>query len=616
MPSSGERGENFAYGKMCFLQEAETLAKFIGNENIVRIYSYFEEYGTAYFVMDFIEGTTLEEFIKAHGGKLSFVEMINILVPVMDALAAVHDKGIIHRDISPDNIYLTSDGNIKLIDFGAARQSLGDRSQSLDVVLKHGFAPKEQYTRRGRQGPYTDIYALGATAYFALTGKRPPDSLERLDEDDIVSPSALGVKLSREAEEAILMALNVQPGDRFQSMTAFKNAILSVHNQVREVAEPISPATLQDSQDRDISRVEKRDAETKERVERKDRNRTVKRMAIASLVVIAIVVFCGFLVFKTKNGEGKLINPPGKSLYPVIIGNNVNNLTERSMIYVDSDAPGTVLFGRVGGKGRNAAPRNRFSCISIVDGKGYAMDGGGMAVTFDMNGTEASNLQYIPELSEFNDIARLYISEDYYYIYTINESSESHFYSINRTDGSLKESRIKDLRACEITFTDSGKFCYIDWDGETGLVSLYYTPAGAIDQVAEPYYTIPDKFSGSVRKQVLSGNGDIVYIYLWTDNGLNKIYRFDLSKETAKDPQVTVLPDDELLYDMNYDGENMFYERKDEETEGYTVGTVDLSSGNLNPIYETTQEPVGLTVYPGEKGKASFFVENEVVTVP
>ncbi|MCR4643135.1 MAG: protein kinase [Lachnospiraceae bacterium] len=225
LPFSGERGESFDYGRSCFLQEAETLAQFIGNENIVRIYSYFEENGTAYFVMEYVEGVAFDAYIRDHGGKIDFEDCSRILVPIMDALGAVHEKGIVHRDISPDNIYITTDGKIKLLDFGAARYSLGDKSRSLDVVLKHGFAPKEQYTRRGKQGPFTDVYALGATFYYALTGKRPPDSVERMDEDELVPPSNLGVKIGRAAESAILQALSVQPGDRFQSMAAFKMAM-------------------------------------------------------------------------------------------------------------------------------------------------------------------------------------------------------------------------------------------------------------------------------------------------------------------------------------------------------------------------------------------------------
>ena len=226
IPFTGERGDSFSYGKDRFLDEAQTLAQFIGNENIVRIHTYFEENGTAYFVMDYVEGTSFDVYIREHGGKLDWEETARILIPVMDALGAVHSKGIVHRDVTPDNIYITKDGGVKLLDFGAARYSLGDKSRSLDVVLKHGFAPKEQYTRRGKQGPFTDIYALGATFYFALTGKRPPDSIDRIEDDELVPPSRLGAKITSAAEEAILMAMNINPQDRFQSMKAFKTAML------------------------------------------------------------------------------------------------------------------------------------------------------------------------------------------------------------------------------------------------------------------------------------------------------------------------------------------------------------------------------------------------------
>ena len=227
VPFTGERGESFVYGKDCFLKEAETLAQFIGNENIVRIHSYFEENGTAYFVMDYVEGSSFDVYIRKQGGKISYEDAKRILVPVMDALGAVHARGIIHRDVTPDNIYITTKGVVKLLDFGAARYSLGDKSRSLDVVLKHGFAPKEQYTRRGKQGPYTDVYALGATFYYALTGRRPPDSVERMEVDELVPPSAMGAKIPEAAEQAILQALNVAAQERFQSMAAFKQALLS-----------------------------------------------------------------------------------------------------------------------------------------------------------------------------------------------------------------------------------------------------------------------------------------------------------------------------------------------------------------------------------------------------
>ena len=221
---TGQREENFTYGKECFLNEAKTLAEFIGNPNIVRVYSYFEENNTAYFVMEYVQGISFQDYLKDRGS-ISWQEAKRILVPVMEALAAVHGKGIVHRDVTPDNIYITTEGQVKLLDFGAARYSLGDKSRSLDVVLKHGFAPKEQYSRRGRQGPFTDVYALGATFYFAITGRIPPDSIDRQDQDDLILPSSLGIKIPLGVEDALCKALAVSAQDRFQSMGEFQLAL-------------------------------------------------------------------------------------------------------------------------------------------------------------------------------------------------------------------------------------------------------------------------------------------------------------------------------------------------------------------------------------------------------
>ncbi|MCQ2520899.1 MAG: serine/threonine protein kinase [Lachnospiraceae bacterium] len=223
---SGERKENFEYGKSCFLEEAETLAQFSDVKGVVNVHSFFEENDTAYFVMEFIEGTSFDVLLKENGGKVPYAKARDILVPVMEALAQVHAEGIVHRDVTPDNIYITKSGDIKLLDFGAARYSLGDKSKSLDVILKHGYAPKEQYSRRGKQGPYTDVYSVGACFNVALTGKRPPDSIDRMDEDELKPLSELGVEIGQAQENAILKALAIQPADRFQSMGEFRDALL------------------------------------------------------------------------------------------------------------------------------------------------------------------------------------------------------------------------------------------------------------------------------------------------------------------------------------------------------------------------------------------------------
>ena len=235
------RSEEFTYGAERFQEEARTLAKFIGNPNIAGVSSYFDENDTSYFVMDYIEGISFKTYIANHGGKISVEETLNVMIPVLRALTAVHQEGFIHRDVTPDNIYITKDGIVKLLDFGSARYSIGDKSKSLDVILKVGYAPKEQYIRRSRQGPFTDVYSCAACFYAAITGFLPPESLERLDHDELVPISQCGIEIPEYLDKAILKGLAVQPEDRFQSAEEFLNAIES--RQVVEVpgAAPAAP---------------------------------------------------------------------------------------------------------------------------------------------------------------------------------------------------------------------------------------------------------------------------------------------------------------------------------------------------------------------------------------
>ena len=221
------KSEEFAYGAERFQEEARTLAKFIGNPNIAAVTSYFDENDTSYFVMDYIEGISFKTYIANHGGKISVEETLNVMIPVLRALTAVHAEGFIHRDVTPDNIYITKDGMVKLLDFGSARYSIGDKSKSLDVILKVGYAPKEQYIRRSRQGPFTDVYSCAACFYAAITGFLPPESLERMDEDTLVPISQTGSEIPEYLDKAILKGLAVQPEDRFQSAAEFLEAIES-----------------------------------------------------------------------------------------------------------------------------------------------------------------------------------------------------------------------------------------------------------------------------------------------------------------------------------------------------------------------------------------------------
>ncbi|MDA1044278.1 MAG: serine/threonine-protein kinase, partial [Verrucomicrobia bacterium] len=185
---SEKHSEQFAHFRSSFLDEAKTLLVFQGHKNIVRVHDFFEENGTAYIVMDFVEGRNLSTYLKQQEGMLYDFEIREFLPQLLDALEAVHSKGIIHRDIKPDNIYMRDDMTPVLIDFGAARLHTQSASKPLSAILTEGYAPYEQYLQQKegkasqKQGPWTDIYALSAVFYRCLTGITPPSALMRKHE--------------------------------------------------------------------------------------------------------------------------------------------------------------------------------------------------------------------------------------------------------------------------------------------------------------------------------------------------------------------------------------------------------------------------------------------------
>ncbi|MBE5924151.1 MAG: PASTA domain-containing protein [Lachnospiraceae bacterium] len=217
---SGEKEDQFQKGVTKFVDEAKRLAKFQRLENIVEIYDAFQENGTAYIVMEYLEGETLKSKLK-RDGKMSVEEALKMIIPIANALEEVHKAGIVHRDIAPDNIFITKSGEVKLLDFGAARNATVGRSRSLSVIVKMGYAPPEQYQSRGEQGSWTDVYALAATFYRAITGIDPEDSMAREVKDTIKLPSKVGVNISSGVENALMNALHLSVHDRTQTMGAF-----------------------------------------------------------------------------------------------------------------------------------------------------------------------------------------------------------------------------------------------------------------------------------------------------------------------------------------------------------------------------------------------------------
>lgn len=216
-----ESGEKFRAGMQKTVDESNTLARFNSLEGVVDVYNCVEANGTVYIIMEYLEGRTLKEELKEHGS-YSFDEALGIMSPILNALYQIHDSKIIHRDISPDNIFICTDGTVRLIDFGAARvTAFNDDRKSLSVILKRGYAPKEQYFTNAAQGPWTDVYACAATLYRMLTGVVPQESLEREVQDALAPPSELGVDLPEYAEHAIMRALVVNPEHRTQNTDDF-----------------------------------------------------------------------------------------------------------------------------------------------------------------------------------------------------------------------------------------------------------------------------------------------------------------------------------------------------------------------------------------------------------
>ncbi len=208
-----------------FLDEARALGKCVNLPGIVGVKDIFNENNTSYIVLEYLDGQDLNAFVKQSGGKLDGAFLLNSLEPIVRSLCDVHRQGLIHRDISPDNIRCLPNGSMKLMDFGAARDYESEGDKSLTVALKRGYAPEEQYSSNGDQGPWTDVYALAATIYFCITGRKPPEAMDRIRTDSLQSPRAFNVNITERQEKALMKALSVFAENRFRTMDAFYNAL-------------------------------------------------------------------------------------------------------------------------------------------------------------------------------------------------------------------------------------------------------------------------------------------------------------------------------------------------------------------------------------------------------
>ena len=225
VPQSSEASADFTWGLDRFLDEARVLARF-QHVNIVRVHHFFEAHSTAYIVMEYAEGETLSQVLRRRK-TLNEADLKAILFPILDGLEAVHRADFLHRDIKPGNIVIRDeDGSPVLLDFGAARQAIGSRSRSVTSIITPGYAPIEQYSSRGDQGPWTDVYALGAVCYHALTGHVPDDATDRVRNDPLTPVAERSVgQASGGFLAAIDLALKVDEGDRPQSVAAWRTTL-------------------------------------------------------------------------------------------------------------------------------------------------------------------------------------------------------------------------------------------------------------------------------------------------------------------------------------------------------------------------------------------------------
>ena len=270
-------------GTQMFLKEARKMSKVDDIPNVVRVRDLFQENETAYIVMDFVEGETLKARLEKTG-PLPWEQAKGIFLPAIQAMEQVHQAGLVHRDISPDNLMLTPDGKVKILDLGAAKDLSVNNGASSMQVAKGGFSPFEQYTQRGSSGPWTDVYAMAATVYYTLTGKLPPVATDRVVEDTI-SWEEPGLKaLSAQALEALQKAMVISAQTRMQSMEELEKGLYST---AVEPAPTPAPQPVQETQPEPQAKTEPKPEAGK---------KSGKKLWIAAAAVIAVVL-CGALVW-------------------------------------------------------------------------------------------------------------------------------------------------------------------------------------------------------------------------------------------------------------------------------------------------------------------------------
>lgn len=324
----------FRDGVRKMLDEGNRLSKFTNNENIVDVYDCFEENNTAYIVMEYLDGKDLKKYLEENGGRLAPEKAVEIIMPVLNALEDMHDEKLIHRDISPDNIFLCKKGGVKLLDFGSARLAVEDSDKSLSVMIKRGYAPKEQYASRSKQGPWTDVYAVCATLYKMITGALPTESIER-DEEPLRRFSEFGIRDCNALEKAVFKGLEVDYADRFRSVSELREALNSSIGNVSVPAPADSGKKQEPSKKADIPPVQVKNIIPE--APPKPKKKINIKAIIAAVAAVAVVVGAVFAIKAIKikvdseDSSGTTTSAPSKVEVQGLLTGKNNEASEETI---------------------------------------------------------------------------------------------------------------------------------------------------------------------------------------------------------------------------------------------------------------------------------------------
>ena len=297
----------FDLGAEKFYNEAEIVSGFKDNPNIVKIYDIIRANSTVYLVMEFLRGKNIKEYVCGFG-TLDPKSALYVAQSVLNALSAVHSANVLHRDISPDNVILCPNGDVKLIDFGTARRVVEDRTQNFTTIVKYGFAPPEQYRRKTDQGAWSDIYSLGATIYYALTGDIPADPMLRYDDDDTFGENNFGIEQS--LWNIIVKATKLSPEERYRNVEEMRAALAELPYTPKPLLftneEPLRPVFK--------SRSGSVSSEENNKADAKIGSRKRRRIALtAAAVGVAACACVPFIINGVRSGSAPQTSEPYSS---------------------------------------------------------------------------------------------------------------------------------------------------------------------------------------------------------------------------------------------------------------------------------------------------------------